>query len=165
MSEDGETALREATPADVPFLWRMLAQTADLVSVPPVAQVQQDPGLSPYLAGWGRDGDAGIVANVRGELIGAAWHRLFPADRPGYGFVAEDIPEISIAVDENWRGRGVGRSLLAALVDRARRDRRQALSLSVDARNESAVRLYRSMGFETVGGQPGNPTMLLRLVG
>ncbi|HEX9635059.1 MAG TPA: GNAT family N-acetyltransferase [Candidatus Limnocylindria bacterium] len=159
--------IRSVTPADEPFLWRVLSFSADLppTEPPPVDAVKQDAGLSPYLVGWGRPGDAGVIAEVAGEPVGAAWHRHFPAAQPGYGFVAERIPEISVGVEAAWRGRGIGRALLTALFDRARSEGIEALSLSVDANNAPAVALYQSMGFRSAGGTPGNPTMLLRLVG
>jgi GNAT superfamily N-acetyltransferase len=159
--------IRRAEPADEPFLWRMLATTAHLPpnEPPPVEAAQQDPGIAPYLRGWGRPGDAGVLAEEDGEPVGAAWYRRFAAGSPGYGFVAEDIPEISIGVEAGWRSRGTGRALLNALIDRARADGHASLSLSADARNAPALALYRSIGFETVGGDAGNPTMLLRLVG
>ena len=76
------------------------------------------------------------------------------------------VPEISIGVEAAWRGQGVGRALLVALVARARAEGHAALSLSVDARNAPALALYRSMGFVDTGeGKAENPTMLLRLVG
>ena len=160
---------RPGCPAeDEPFLWRMLATTANLppAKPPSVAHVQGDPGIAPYLAGWGRAGDTAVVAEVEGEPVGAAWFRLYGADRPGYGFVDAQVPEISIGVEAAWRGQGVGRALLVALVARARAEGHAALSLSVDARNAPALALYRSMGFvDTGGGKAENPTMLLRLVG
>jgi ribosomal protein S18 acetylase RimI-like enzyme len=160
--------VRHARPADESFLWRMLATTARLppAEPPPVEQVQRDPGLAPYLAGWGRAGDAAVVAEVEGSTVGAAWFRVYDADHPGYGFVDALIPEVSIGVEAAWRGRGVGRALLNALVTRARADGHGALSLSVDARNAPALALYRSIGFfEADGGSAENPTMILRLVG
>jgi ribosomal protein S18 acetylase RimI-like enzyme len=159
--------IRPALPADEPFLWRMLALTADLppAEPPAVEAVRLDPGLSPYLTGWGRAGDAGVVAEVAGEPVGAAWYRRYFAATPGYGFVAEGIPEISVAVDTAWRGRGVGRALVTALIERARSDGIEALSLSVDAANAAAIGLYLSVGFQTVGGNRGHPTMLLELRG
>jgi ribosomal protein S18 acetylase RimI-like enzyme len=160
--------VRAVHAGDEPFLWRMLATTANLppAEPPPVDRVKGDPGIAPYLAGWGRDGDAGVVAEVEGAPVGAAWYRLFDGDHPGYGFVDAQIPEVSIGVEVGWRGRGVGRALLKALVATARNDGHIALSLSVDARNTPALALYRSIGFvETGGGSAGNPTMLLRLVG
>jgi ribosomal protein S18 acetylase RimI-like enzyme len=160
--------VRAAHPGDEPFLWRMLATTANLppTEPPTVERVQSDPGIAPYLVGWGRSGDAGVVAQVDGEPVGAAWFRLFDEEHPGYGFVDPDTPEISIGVEATWRGRGVGRALLDALVATARADGHQALSLSVDRRNAAALALYRSIGFDETGqGNAGNPTMLLRLVG
>jgi ribosomal protein S18 acetylase RimI-like enzyme len=160
--------VRAAHAQDEAFMWRMLATTANLppAQPPPVERVQGDPGIAPYLAGWGRAGDAGVVAEVGGAPVGAAWYRLFGSDHPGYGFVDAGIPEISIGVEPAWRGRGVGRALLDALVARARTDGHSALSLSVDGRNAPALALYRSIGFvETAGGSAENPTMLLRLVG
>ena len=98
--------------------------------------------------------------------VGAAWFRLYDASHPGYGFVAAEIPETSIGVEVDWRGQGVGRALLNALVAMARANGHHALSLSVDARNAPALALYRSIGFaQTTGGSADNPTMLLRLVG
>ena len=160
--------VRVARAEDEPFLWRMLATTANLppAEPPTVARVQSDPGIAPYLADWGRAGDAGVIADVDDEAVGAAWYRLYDADHPGYGFVDARIPEISIGVETAWRGRGVGRALLQALVATARAEGHAALSLSVDARNAPALALYRSIGFvETAGGSAENPTMLLRLVG
>jgi ribosomal protein S18 acetylase RimI-like enzyme len=80
--------------------------------------------------------------------------------------VDADTPEISVGVAADWRGRGVGRALLDALVATARESGHDALSLSVDRRNAAALALYRSIGFvQTIGGSAENPTMLLRLVG
>ncbi len=160
--------VRAARAEDEPFLWRMLATTANLppAEPPPVERVRADAGIAPYVAGWGRPGDAGVIAEIEGEPMGAAWFRQYDADYPGYGFVAADIPEISIGVEAEWRGRGVGRALLKALVAMARESGHDALSLSVDGRNAPALALYRSIGFvETTGGSAENPTMLLRLVG
>ncbi|HEX6473846.1 MAG TPA: GNAT family N-acetyltransferase [Candidatus Limnocylindria bacterium] len=160
--------IRAARAEDEPFLWRMLATTANLppAEPPPVERVRTDSGIAPYMAGWGQSGDAGVVAEVEGEPVGAAWFRLYDASHPGYGFVAAEIPEISIGVEADWRGQGVGRALLNALVAMARANGHHALSLSVDARNAPALALYRSIGFaQTTGGSADNPTMLLRLVG
>ena len=160
--------VRAARAEDERFLWHMLATTANLppAKPPSVADMQADPGIAPYLTGWGRAGDTAVVAEVEGEPIGAAWFRLYDEDQPGYGFVDAQVPEISIGVDAAWRGQGVGRALLVARVAGARAEGHAALSLSVDARNAPALALYRSMGFVDTGeGKAENPTMLLRLVG
>jgi len=94
---------------------------------------------------------AGDVRNAArtGEQLGAAWYRVMTADDPGYGFIDTEIPEITIGVVPPWRGRGVGRRLLSALLDAARAEGHDALSLSVEEDN-FALHLYESVGFRTV---------------
>lgn len=121
-----------------------------------------DPHLARYLNGWGRDGDAAVIAEEGGDPIGAAWYRLFSAEEPGYGFLDASIPELSIAVRADRRGKGVGAALLDALVDRARADGHPALSLSVEAANPAAS-LYERCGFVKVVRDDGEWTMRLDL--
>jgi len=98
----------------------------------------------------------------RDEPVGAAWYRRFPATAPGYGFVADDIPELAIAVYPEFRGQHVGSLLLGALTARAARDGERGLSLSVH-RSNPARALYARIGFEVVA-EPGDTlTMLLDL--
>jgi ribosomal protein S18 acetylase RimI-like enzyme len=123
------------------------------------------PELRRYVEGWGRRGDVAVVALDRlDEPVGAAWFRLFPADQPGYGFVAPDIPEVSIAVFPECRGNRVGSLLLSTLVTRARAEGYRALSLSV-ANENPAGRLYARTGFEVAGADDASSsvTMLLDL--
>lgn len=82
-----------------------------------------------------------MVACVDGGRVGAAWVRRFSAAAPGYGFVDEMVPELTIAVCEAHRGRGIGTRLLTCLQNTF-----ASLSLSCDPRNP-ASRLYGRMGF------------------
>ncbi|MGH3929327.1 MAG: hypothetical protein ACRDTF_05050 [Pseudonocardiaceae bacterium] len=61
------------------------------------------PDLAHYVNGWPRDGERGMIAEASGVPIGAAWLRLMPVHDPGYGFVAPDVPELSIGVVTSWR--------------------------------------------------------------
>jgi ribosomal protein S18 acetylase RimI-like enzyme len=124
------------------------------------------PELRRYVEEWGRKGDLAIVALDRlDEPVGAAWCRLFTTEQPGYGFVDADVPELSIAVYPECRGRRVGSLLLSTLVTRARAEGHRALSLSVASGNP-AGRLYARIGFEVVANGDdgsGSVTMLLDL--
>jgi L-amino acid N-acyltransferase YncA len=81
-------------------------------------------------------GDAGVVAwDTRGCRIGAAWYRLFPPASPSSGFVAPNVPELSIRVLAAARGQGVGDSLLRTLCQQAQQQGYRALSLSVERLN------------------------------
>ena len=76
-----------------------------------------DDHLVRYVSGWGRPGDVGMIAeDKRSRPLGAAWFRLFSTDQPGYGFVDESIPEVSMAVRDDCRGRGIGTALLLTLI-------------------------------------------------
>jgi ribosomal protein S18 acetylase RimI-like enzyme len=155
--------VRTATATDLPFLQAMLYEAATWrpESQPPVETVLADPHAARYLSGWGRAGDAGVIGEEE-RPVGAAWFRLFSADQPGYGFAAEDVPELSIGVAPAARGRGLGTRLLEALLEIARADGHRAISLSVEPDNP-ARRLYERAGFVRVADDGGAWTMLLEL--
>ena len=103
-----------------------------------------------------------MIAEASGVPIGAAWLRLMPAHDPGYGFVAPDVPELSIGVVASWRGRGVGRALLRAAAAQARAVGAALISLSVERANQAKV-LYEDEGFRVVSSGPAADTMVLDL--
>jgi GNAT superfamily N-acetyltransferase len=113
-----------------------------------------------YVRNWGRRGDAGVLALEGPHPYGAAWYRLFTDDEPGFGYVDERTPELTIAVVPSHRGKGAGKELLEALLDRARADGYDAVSLSTD---RDQATWYGRFGFETVGETAHAVTMLKRL--
>jgi ribosomal protein S18 acetylase RimI-like enzyme len=112
---------------------------------PTAEQVMADPLYALYLAGWPRQGDYGLIAELDGP-VGAAWYRTYTEANRGYGFVAEDVPELSIAVIASRRHEGIGRRLLIDLIEASAAQGCRALSLSV-AENNPARGLYESAGF------------------
>src|SRR5438067_13600376 len=131
---EGPVRIRPAGPDDLPFLREMCAYAAQWrpEDMENRHAALQDPHLSRYIDGWGRPGDVAVVAEERGRPVGAAWVRLFPADRPGFGFVDDRTPELSIAVEPDHRRRGVGLALLRALIREAASAGFPAISLSVE---------------------------------
>ena len=113
-----------------------------------------------YVSNWGRRGDAGVLALEGPHAYGAAWYRLFTADEPGFGFVDEATPELTIAVVPSRRGKGAGAELLQALLALAREDGYAAVSLSAA---KGQTEFYEHYGFETVSEAPHAVTMLARL--
>ena len=152
--------IRQAGPQDVPFLKDMLRHAYYWRS----SGIEEESGLHPmrYVENWGRRGDAAVIALDDGFPVGAAWYRLFKRDAPGYGFVDEQTPELSIAVVPSRRGHGFGGELMDALLARARADGYTSISLSV-ASDSPAVALYERYGFEKVEESDGAWTMRAQL--
>jgi GNAT superfamily N-acetyltransferase len=157
-------SLRAAGAGDAGFLVEMLVDAVNWLPGREFGRerVLADPASAHYVVGWPAAGDVGTVAEVDGVPVGAAWLRLLPADDPGYGFVAADVPELSMAVVAGRRRQGIGRRLLRATVEQARAAGWTAISLSVE-RGNPAQDLYRSEGFRTVRADPGADTMVLTL--
>jgi ribosomal protein S18 acetylase RimI-like enzyme len=144
--------IRPATTDDAGFLKKMLYEAAAWNPDWPREQVIEalsDPMLDRYHRGWGRSSDAGAIAEIDGEPVGAAWYRLFTADEPGHGFVDAETPELGIAVEPLYRRKGIGETLLRALMSEARQRGVAALSLSVAVHNRSRM-LYERAGFVKV---------------
>src|SRR5512143_2491477 len=122
---------------------------------------ERDPGDEPgpvsrYVKGWGRPGDIALIAVDEAFPVGAAWYRLFRRDQPGYGFVDEQTPELTIAVVPSRRGRGIGEALLEALCERARAEGHRAISLSIEHGNEALLGFYETHDFELVADDGGD---------
>jgi len=142
---------RPAGVEDFSFLATMLGEAAVWrpdKPTPTAEQVMADPRYAMYLIGWPRQGDYGLVAE-QGGPVGAAWYRTFTEASHGYGFVAEDVPELSIAVIASRRHQGIGRRLLVGLIEASLAQGYSAMSLSVREDNP-ARRLYESVGFVLV---------------
>jgi ribosomal protein S18 acetylase RimI-like enzyme len=154
---------RAATPADEPFLREMLWLAYNWRDQSVAKDHWPDPdGPRRYVEGFGRAGDGGVIAEAGGEPAGAAWYRLLPAADAGYGYVADDIPEVTIGVAAAHRGRGVAAELLERLKAAAAAEGLRALSLSVEPDNR-ALRIYERAGFEPAGRSGGSVTMLADL--
>jgi len=150
--------IRRGSQADLPFMRSMLAHAYHWH----VAGLETDIPLSRYVDNWGRPGDVALIAAEGPNRVGAAWFRRFRPGAPGYGFVDESTPELTIAVVPSRRRHGVGQELLDALLDRARSDGVRQISLSVQ-QGSPAVAFYERNGFEHAGESHGAVTMQRRL--
>jgi len=158
--------IRPVSADDLPFLRKMMYEAARWNPDwprEPMEEVLAEPILLRYSQGWGRHGDGGVIAEIEGEPVGAAWYRLFAEDTPGYGFVDEKTPELSIAVVPLHRRKGIGGTLLRALMVQAREEGFQSLSLSVAVHNRSRM-MYQRVGFERLAeDETGSWTMVVNL--
>ena len=156
--------LRPASAADLPFLTEMLLEACNWDGTPwyDEAKVRADDHAWRYLADWPRPADLGVVAEIDGTRAGATWVRLLTGERPGYGYIADDVPELTLGVSPSFRRRGVARALLTELITQSRVASFARLSLSVDPGNP-ARKLYESLGFHKVGVVGTSETMVLEL--
>lgn len=92
-----------------------------------------------------------VASDARGIVAGFAHLRPF-RERAAYRETVEDC----VYVARHARRHGVGRSLLAALIEIAEaQGRRQMIAVVGDARNRPSVRLHERLGFTPVGFLPG----------
>lgn len=76
----------------------------------------------------------------------------------GYGGIWIIIDEghiTNIAVDKNYRGKGIGKLLIEGLIDVCREKNAKAITLEVRQSNEIAKSLYKQYGFKEAGVRPG----------
>jgi ribosomal-protein-alanine N-acetyltransferase len=69
--------------------------------------------------------------------------------------VADELQLLDLATQPEHRRRGYARALLSELLQYAQREHKRLLLLEVRSSNEPAIRLYRSVGFETTGVRRG----------
>ena len=87
----------------------------------------------------------GVQADT-GELMGFASYGFFRA-WPAYKYSVEH----SVYVDARFRGRGVGRRLLEAVIEAARAQDYHVLVGGIDAANEASLALHERLGFTHCG--------------
>jgi phosphinothricin acetyltransferase len=87
-----------------------------------------------------------IVAEAEAGVVGWGSLNSFNA-RAAYDHVAD----FSVYVERAWRGKGVGRALLEALVEKARALSYHKLVLAAFPFNDAGMHLYERTGFRPVG--------------
>jgi GNAT superfamily N-acetyltransferase len=137
--------VRRADRLDVPFMRSLLGFAYNWH----VSAFETDVSISHYVDGWGRKGDRALVAMDGGHSVGAGWYRLFTSLNPGYGFVDEHTPELTVCVVPTKQGRGIGEQLLDGLLERATIDGYPAVSVSAHRDHKDAA-TYVERGFERV---------------
>jgi L-amino acid N-acyltransferase YncA len=81
-----------------------------------------------------------------GQLLGFASYGSFRA-WPAYKYTVEH----SVYVHRDHRGRGVGRQLLEALIERARQQDLHVMVGGIDAENAASIALHEVLGFVHTG--------------
>jgi phosphinothricin acetyltransferase len=101
---------------------------------------------------WLDEHETVLVAEDDGDVVGVAalgWFRDV-VKRPGYRFTVENTVHVR---EDRW-GVGVGRDLMRALVDEARRSGKHAMVAAVDSANDASIRFHERLGFVEVARMP-----------
>ncbi|MEQ8391719.1 MAG: N-acetyltransferase family protein [Thalassospira sp.] len=69
--------------------------------------------------------------------------------------VYRGVAEISVYVDPDFHGQGLGKALLAALIAASEKEGIWSLEAGVFPENEASIALHHKLGFETVGRKRG----------
>jgi phosphinothricin acetyltransferase len=89
------------------------------------------------------------LVDSRGTLLGFASYGTF-RPQPAYKYTVEH----SVYVHSAFRGQGLGRVLLQAIIASAVADQRHVLMGVIDAENHASISLHESLGFQAVGKLP-----------
>jgi ribosomal protein S18 acetylase RimI-like enzyme len=166
MSQQMQYKIRSLTSADQSLLWEMLYLSLFVPegNEPFERSILKQPDISKYVDGWGRADDFGFVAvDEMNQPLGAIWLRLLSRNEKGYGYVDDFTPELGMAVFPEYRGLGIGTSLLKHLIESVEM-RYEQISLSV-GRENPALRLYQRFGFEVIAEDENSLTMRKKIKG
>ena len=136
--------IKEITPVDYSKLEGFLYNA---IFIPegeeyPARDIIFQPEIYVYVKDFGGKDDCGVVADIYGQLVGAAWARIIPA----YGNIDDKTPELAISVLPDYRGQGIGTDLMNGLFELLRKRGYARTSLSVQ-QNNPAVRFYERLGY------------------
>jgi L-amino acid N-acyltransferase YncA len=142
-------AIRDAEAGDWPAMWRLMQPT---IAAGETFSWDRDTSEDDARRRWMRTPPGATLVAVdeeAGRVLGTA------TLGPNHGGPAAHVATASFMVDAGRAGRGVGRALAEAALDRARREGFRAMQFNaVVETNARAVALWRSLGFAIVGTVP-----------
>ena len=112
----------------------------------PEKDIIERPELRVYTEDFGsRKGDNCLVADFRGEVVGAVWTRIMN----DYGHVDDDTPSFAISLYKEYRKQGIGSHLMVKMLELLKWQGYEKASLAVQKANY-AVKMYENVGFKIV---------------
>lgn len=141
--------IRDAVPADAAAILPMynyaVRETTAIFDTTPSDLT----GREAWTAKRQGDGFPVLIAEVDGAVVGFASFGDFRVWE-GYRFTVEH----SIYVDQMRHREGIGRALLGALIDRARKGGKHTMVAGIEAGNAGSIALHLALGFHEVGRLP-----------
>lgn len=87
-----------------------------------------------------------LVYELNNQAVGYGTYGIF-RPRAAYQFSVEH----SVYVHPDYQGQGIGKQLLAALINKARSEGYHTMIAGIDAANEQSCALHQKFGFSEVG--------------
>ena len=140
--------IRQMLPQEYPLLENFLYEAIFIPNgaAPPPREILVDPHLQIYIDRFGTmKDDWALAAETNGKIIGAAWVRIIK----DYGHIDDETPSLAISLYKDYRGQGIGTSLLKEMLAFLAARGYKQVSLSVQKANYAA-RLYQKLGFAIV---------------
>ena len=144
--------IRDATEADLPAIRELYNALIPTTTVAWTEQLESAEERAAWFAAQQRDGFPVLVAEDGGTVVGYGAYGWFRMDGrwPGYDRTVEH----SIHVAESRWGTGVGRSIVEALVERARAAGLHVIVAAVDGDNAGSIAFHERLGFTQVARMP-----------
>ncbi len=144
--------IRDAVAGDMPAVRDLYNATILTTTAAWTEQPQTLRARQTWFRHQQRDAYPVLVAETAGNVVGFTAYASFRGSGkwPGYRHTVEH----TIHVDEDHWGRGIGRTLLEALVDRARDQDIHAMVAAIDSGNTESIAFHERLGFTTVARMP-----------
>ncbi len=144
-----ETRVRPATEADLPAILAIYNEviantTAAYVFEPHTLEMRQQWFAELKAGGW-----PVIVVESEGTIVGFGCIGVFRS-KPGYKYTGEH----TVHVHAEHRGKGIGRVLLSALIEEAKRMELRTIVGGIDAENAVSLKLHADLGFVETARMP-----------
>jgi phosphinothricin acetyltransferase len=140
-----EAKIRDASEIDLPAILNIYND----VIINTTAVYSEKPHTLQMRTDWFNDRKNNnfpvFVADLNGVVAGFSSFGHFRV-WPCYRYTVE----VSVYVEKSFRGKGISKMLLAALLDRARQMNVHAIIAGISADNEISIKLHQSFGFAEV---------------
>lgn len=126
------------------FLYEAIFQR-DETNLAPKTIIEK-PELQVYIKDFGKEkDDYCLCAEVDEKIVGAVWVRNIK----GYGSIDDITPEFSISLYKNFRGYGMGTTMMKEMLGHLKSAGYSKTSLAVQKDNY-ALKMYLSVGFQII---------------
>lgn len=143
--------IRQIKDSEIPlledFLYEAIFQRDEKNLLP--REIIKEPELSVFIDEFGKADDHCLVAECNEKIVGAVWTRIISGKVKGFGNIDDTTPEFAISLYKEYRNRGIGTSLMKAMLQLLKENGYKKTSLAVQKDNY-AVRMYQSVGFEII---------------